>query len=158
MSDNNCKIFEKSNKENSIINDAYIETPWTIIQSYFKGQHLEKLVRHQLESYNNFVNHQIIKTIRKKYILGKNKSGNVGVLIKDKNTRKRILSAQNELKRKPMTEIKKYLIDHGLIKIGTYAPNDVIRKIYESSILSGDISNQQKDVLLHNYTNSDENK
>ena len=63
MSDNNCKNFEKSNNENSIINDAYIETPWTIIQSYFKGQHLEKLVRHQLESYNNFVNHQIIKTI-----------------------------------------------------------------------------------------------
>ena len=113
----------------------------------------------QLNQFKNNIQHPVIKkTIRKKYILGKNKSGNVGVLIKDKNTRKRILNAQNELKRKPMTEIKKYLIDHGLIKIGTYAPNDVIRKIYESSILSGDISNQQKDVLLHNYTNSDENK
>ena len=113
----------------------------------------------QLNKFKNNIQHPVIKkTIRKKYILGKNKSGNVGVLIKDKNTRKKILNAQNELKRKPMTEIKKYLIDHGLIKIGTYAPNDVIRKIYESSILSGDISNQQKDVLLHNYTNSDENK
>jgi len=105
------------------------------------------------------IQHPVIKkTIRKKYILGKNKSGKVGILIKDKNTRKRILNAQNELKRKPMNEIKKYLIDHGLIKIGTYAPNDVIRKIYESSVLSGDVSNQQKDVLLHNYNNSDENK
>jgi DNA-directed RNA polymerase beta subunit len=46
-----------------IENDKYIETPWTIIESYFKGQHLERLVRHQLESYNNFVSHQIIKTI-----------------------------------------------------------------------------------------------
>jgi DNA-directed RNA polymerase II subunit RPB2 len=46
-----------------IQNDQYIETPWTIIESYFKGQHLDRLVRHQLESYNNFVNYQIIKTI-----------------------------------------------------------------------------------------------
>ena len=44
-------------------NDSYIETPWNIIESYFKDKHLEKLVRHQLESYNNFVGCQIIKTI-----------------------------------------------------------------------------------------------
>jgi len=43
--------------------DKYIETPWSIIESYFKGQHLQRLVRHQLESYNNFVSHQINKTI-----------------------------------------------------------------------------------------------
>jgi len=46
-----------------IENDQYIEKPWDIIGSYFKGQHLERLVRHQLESYNNFVGYQIIKTI-----------------------------------------------------------------------------------------------
>jgi DNA-directed RNA polymerase beta subunit/intein/homing endonuclease len=46
-----------------IENDQYIETPFQIIESYFKGQHLERLVRHQLESYNNFVGHQLIKTI-----------------------------------------------------------------------------------------------
>jgi DNA-directed RNA polymerase beta subunit len=44
-------------------NDQYIETPWNIIESYFRGQHLERLVRHQLESYNNFVGYQISKTI-----------------------------------------------------------------------------------------------
>ncbi len=44
-------------------NDPYIETPWTIIESYFKDKHLERLVRHQVESYNNFVNYQIIRTI-----------------------------------------------------------------------------------------------
>jgi DNA-directed RNA polymerase beta subunit len=46
-----------------IENDKYIETPWTIIDSYFKDHYLERLVRHQLESYNNFVGYQIIKTI-----------------------------------------------------------------------------------------------
>jgi len=40
-----------------------IEDPWSIIESYFKNCHLEQLVRHQLESYNDFVNFQIIKTI-----------------------------------------------------------------------------------------------
>jgi len=55
---------EKMEKNNSDIEkDPYIETPWTIIESYFKGHHLERLVRHQLESYNNFVSYQIIKTI-----------------------------------------------------------------------------------------------
>ena len=46
-----------------IKNNPYIEDPWTIIESYFGDQHLERLVRHQLESYNNFVGYQIIKTI-----------------------------------------------------------------------------------------------
>jgi len=46
-----------------IENEPYIETPWNIIESYFKGQQLERFVRHQLESYNNFVGYQIIKTI-----------------------------------------------------------------------------------------------
>ena len=56
---------EKSNNNEQfdLENDQYIETPWNIIESYFKGQHLERLVRHQLESYNNFVGYQISKTI-----------------------------------------------------------------------------------------------
>jgi len=46
-----------------IEHEQYIEPPWNIIESYFRGQHLERFVRHQLESYNNFVGYQIIKTI-----------------------------------------------------------------------------------------------
>ena len=46
-----------------IENEPYIETPFNIIESYFKGQQLERFVRHQLESYNNFVSHQLSKTI-----------------------------------------------------------------------------------------------
>ena len=51
--------------EKHIKNDLgqYINTPWTIIESYFKNQHLKQLVRHQLESYNDFVTYQIPKTI-----------------------------------------------------------------------------------------------
>ena len=44
--------------------DSYSEEPFEIIESYFRGQHLERLVRHQIESYNNFVNYQIQRTIQ----------------------------------------------------------------------------------------------
>ena len=52
-----------SNGDFVIDQNPYIEDPWTVIESYFKDQYLNKLVRHQLESYNNFVGYQIIKTI-----------------------------------------------------------------------------------------------
>jgi DNA-directed RNA polymerase II subunit RPB2 len=43
---------------------TYIEEPYHLISCYFRSQHLERLVRHQLESYNHFINHQIQKTIQ----------------------------------------------------------------------------------------------
>ena len=60
MTSDNSKM---NNDMFDIDKNPYIEIPWNIIESYFKGQHLERLVRHQLESYNNFVGYQIIKTI-----------------------------------------------------------------------------------------------
>ena len=61
----NEKMSSANNKDEkfNIENDQYIETPWRLIEAYFEGHHLERLVRHQLESYNNFVGYQIIKTI-----------------------------------------------------------------------------------------------
>ena len=41
----------------------YVEDPYTVIETYFEGKYLERLVRHQLESYNHFVTYQIQKTI-----------------------------------------------------------------------------------------------
>ena len=41
----------------------YLEEPFTILGSYFEGQYLERLVRHQVESYNHFVNYQMQRTI-----------------------------------------------------------------------------------------------
>jgi DNA-directed RNA polymerase II subunit RPB2 len=60
MNNNNKDIFSDIF---DISSEPYIEEPWHIIQSYFQGQQLERFVRHQLESYNNFVGYQIIKTI-----------------------------------------------------------------------------------------------
>ena len=54
----NCSNNDSNSKE---INDS--ETPWIFIESYFKQKHLKQLVKHQLESYNYFVNNQIQNTI-----------------------------------------------------------------------------------------------
>ena len=37
---------------------------WDVIGSYFEKQHLKQLVRHQIESYNHFVDFQIMNTIQ----------------------------------------------------------------------------------------------
>jgi hypothetical protein len=96
------------------------------------------------------------KTIKRKYTLGRSKiKKTVSVLIKDKGTRKQILNAQKDLKRKNINDIKPYLREHNLIKTGSNAPNDVLRKIYESAMLSGEITNSNSDVLLHNFSKED---
>jgi len=39
------------------------EDAWNVVSSYYKNHHLHQLVRHQLESYNYFINYQIQDTI-----------------------------------------------------------------------------------------------
>lgn len=49
--------------DNSIDYSKYVEYPWDVIKSYFEGKHLDQMVRHQIESFDDFATFQIPKTI-----------------------------------------------------------------------------------------------
>ena len=92
------------------------------------------------------------KKIKRKLTLGKNlKKGVVSVLIKNRTMRKKIKAENLKLHTKSDTVVRRYLLKHNLMKIGSSAPDDILRTTYENSYLTGDVINKNADVLLHNY-------
>ena len=90
-----------------------------------------------------------------KYKLGKHANGKVSVLIKNNQTRRKVQTEHAQLKLKSIIDIKNHLRSNNLLKVGSEAPNDVLRHLYEQSILAGQIENKAKDTLIHNYFNTE---
>lgn len=116
----------------------------------------ESLRAAKLESYKKEINADTIKTKKMtktiKRTLGK--TGRiVSVLIKSRQTRKKIQCEQSKLNQTSIHEVKKYLKSRNFIKTGSNSPNDVLRKLYEQCILAGDITNKSDNILLHNFVN-----
>lgn len=93
---------------------------------------------------------KIRKTHKKRYRIGKHDNV-VGVLLKNKQTQRHIQSQHLKLRQSSIGEIRKYLYDHHLLKIGSNAPPDVLRRMYEDAILTGDVKNTNDGVMLHNF-------
>lgn len=93
------------------------------------------------------------KTIKRTFHVGRSrKHPVVSVLVSNKTIRKRTMTDIQNLAAKPIHEIKAFLQKKGLIKVGSVAPNHVIRKMYENAyMLGGDIVNHNKETLLHNF-------
>ena len=98
------------------------------------------------------------KTLRRTYKVGRSSvAPKIGVLVSNKTLRNRISTKKQLLKQTPIQDVKKYLIKHGLIRIGSVTPNDVLRKMYESlSLVCGEVHNHNPDTLLYNYINGNE--
>ena len=144
---------EKTGREENGNREEQVHfSPVEIPQSKLELQtEIVKTVLPPIHSYAQPTKRFLKRTVRRKYTLGKSKlKKTVGILIKDRDTRKRVLTAQKELKRTTIHDVKKYLRDHNLIRAGSNTPNDVVRKIYETAMLAGDITNYNKEMLMHN--------
>jgi hypothetical protein len=95
------------------------------------------------------------KTLRRTYKIGRSKVfPRVSVLVSNRTLRNNITTKTQQLKQVPIHEVKSYLIKRGLIKVGSMAPNDVLRKMYESaSLICGEVQNHNPENLLYNYLN-----
>ena len=114
----------------------------------------QNLINKTLEKRNKRSKYLIKRTQRKKYTLGKRKKNRtISVLIKGSTLRNKIIQEKIGLNNKSIQEIKNYLKKHGLIKAGSSCPDDVLRKMYESAVLTGHVKNKNKDILLHNFLN-----
>jgi len=98
------------------------------------------------------------KIYNRTYRVGKSKVyPKVGVLISNKTVRQRISTNALHLKQTPMPEVKKFLVKKGFIKVGSIAPNDVLRQMYECAhLMCGEIENHNPENLLYNYLNDKE--
>lgn len=124
----------------------------TLPERELRLEEMKNRIKLENDSTSMCTKQTIKRTTKRKYILGKSKNKRtVGVLLKDKNTRKQIIQAQKDLKSEPINDVKKYLRNHNLIKIGTFAPHDVVRKMYESAMFAGDITNNNEETMLHNF-------
>lgn len=95
------------------------------------------------------------KTIRRTFQTGKSlKVPKISVLVSNKTIRNNTTLKILKSKEVPISKIKKELIKRGLIKTGTIAPNDLLRKMYETiELLCGDVQNYNSDTMLYNFLN-----
>jgi hypothetical protein len=100
-------------------------------------------------------NTKIKKLLRRTYRIGRDKyRPKIGILLPNKTIRSNVTTKSYLLKQTPIDEIRKVLVKQGFIKVGSSAPNDVLRKIYESiQMIGGDINNHNPDNLLYNFFN-----
>jgi hypothetical protein len=93
------------------------------------------------------------KTTRRTYKIGRSKIlPKVSVLVSNKTIRNNIRTKAQLLKQVPLHEMRRFLIKHGFIRVGSTTPSDVLRKMYETSMLMcGEIQNHNPDNLLYNF-------
>ena len=98
------------------------------------------------------------KIVRRTFKIGKSKvHPKVAVLVSNKTLRNNITTQYQLLKQTPMVDVKKFLMKRGFIRVGSIAPNDILRKMYEDvTMICGDVQNHNPDNLLYNFLNSNE--
>lgn len=90
--------------------------------------------------------------VEKRFKLGRNiTQKKVGVFIKNGEGRRKTEEMKRELRKSNLKTVKNYLKTNNLIKYGSCAPSELLREIYDTSKMCGDICNVNGKSLLHNY-------
>jgi len=85
-------------------------------------------------------------------VVGKSKkTKTVRVLIPCHKTRKLRSELHENCKKTNLTTVKNYLKQHKLIKVGSSAPTNLMREIYENAKSFGVVVNENKQNLLYNF-------
>ena len=143
-----------SNNINAVVQNKFQEKIGENIKRMNETAHvMAKLKAIKQNKYNKIAKQK--KTIRRTYKAGKSKVlPKVSVLVSNRTMRNNITTKSQLLKQDDIEDVKKYLVKRGFIKIGSTAPNDVLRKMYESAVLiCGEIQNHNPDNLLYNFLN-----
>ena len=90
------------------------------------------------------------KTIKQYTCFGK-KNDTVRVLIKKEEDYIAVERDIDKLKKHTMTKIRNYLRTRKLYKIGSTAPDEILRETYVNANLTGEVENNSSDALIHNY-------
>lgn len=97
------------------------------------------------------------KVLKRTFKIGKsNTERKISVLVSNKTIRHQSSNKSVSLKKTPLNDVRRYLVKRGFVKIGTTAPPDVLRKMYESaSMVCGDVTNHNPETLMYNFINSE---
>lgn len=89
--------------------------------------------------------------------IGKSKKNKtVQILIPCNNTRKNRIEDRDAIRKTSLSTVKNYLKSRKLIKVGSTAPTNLIRQIYENAKCYGDVVNENKQNLLYNFEKDSE--
>ena len=100
---------------------------------------------------------QCQKTMRRTYRVGRSKvAPRISVLVSNRTIRKNVTTQAQLLKQTPMKDVKQYLIKHGFIRIGSIAPNEVLRRMFETAkMMCGEVHNHNPENILYNFLNGE---
>jgi hypothetical protein len=93
------------------------------------------------------------KLVKSYATFGKTKKNKICVLIQSNDENLKIDHEKQMLSNQEISDIRNYLINHGIIKYGSTAPEHILRDMYIDASIAGDIYNKSTDVLIHNYLN-----
>jgi hypothetical protein len=82
---------------------------------------------------------------------GKTKGKTVSVRVNDIKTIKSIEREKKKLHNQSIADVVSYTNEHNLTRVGSTAPEHIVRTIFESARLTGEVVNDNSESLIHNF-------